>query len=84
MTNGRQRARWLAELVSDVQRYLSRTREALEADQVRRAVALLQDARREALAESEGGELIERSNLTNQASSIKSEDSNTRDRQEAP
>lgn len=84
MTNGRQRARWLAELVSEAQRYLSRAREAPEADQVRRAVALLQDARREALAESEGGEIIERSNLTNQASSIKSEGNSPRDRQESP
>jgi hypothetical protein len=53
MTNGRHRARWLAELVSDTQHYLSRAREAPEADLVRRAAALLQDARKTALAEVE-------------------------------
>jgi DNA-binding MurR/RpiR family transcriptional regulator len=53
VTNGKHRARWLAELVSDTQHYLSRAREAPEADLVRRAAALLQDARRVALAEVE-------------------------------
>jgi hypothetical protein len=51
VTNKKHRARWLAELVSDAQHYLSRAREAPEADLVRRAAALLQDARSKALAE---------------------------------
>jgi hypothetical protein len=62
MTNGRHRARWLAELVSEAQRYLARAREAPEAADVRRALALLQDARGKALAEvDEGGEQREES-----------------------
>jgi hypothetical protein len=52
VTNGKHRARWLAELVSEAQRYLTRAREAPEADLVRRAVALLQDARKTALADA--------------------------------
>ena len=56
MTNGRHRARWLAEIVSEAQRYLSRAREAPEADQVRRALSLLQAARETALADEARGE----------------------------
>ena len=56
MTNGRHRARWLAELVSDTQRYLAKAREAPEAAEVRRALALLQDARKKALADVGEGE----------------------------
>jgi len=51
VTNGRHRARWLAELVSEAQRYLARAREAPEASDVRRAITLLQDARVKALAD---------------------------------
>jgi len=51
MTNGRHRARWLAEMVSEAQRYLARAREAPEAAEVRRAVEALQEARGKALAE---------------------------------
>jgi hypothetical protein len=58
MCNGKQRARQLAEIVSDVQRYLAKNRESTEAGQVRRVVDLLQDARKTALSEaSEGDEL---------------------------
>jgi hypothetical protein len=53
VTNGKHRARWLAEMVSDAQHYVSKAREAPEADLVRRAAALLQDARKTALAEVE-------------------------------
>ena len=50
MTNGRHRARQLAELVSDVQRYLARNRESPEVEDVRRALASLESARQAALA----------------------------------
>jgi hypothetical protein len=53
VSNGRHRARWLAELVSEAQRYLTRAREAPEAADVRRALALLQDARAKALSETD-------------------------------
>jgi hypothetical protein len=57
VSNGRHRARWLAELVSEAQRYLARAREAPEAADVRRALDSLQNARAKALAEDgEGGE----------------------------
>jgi DNA-binding MurR/RpiR family transcriptional regulator len=56
VTNGKHRARWLAELVSDAQSYLARAREAPEAADVRRAIALLQDARRAALADVREGD----------------------------
>ena len=48
--NGRHRARLLAEMVSDAQHYLSRTREAPEADEVRKATSHLEEARQKALA----------------------------------
>jgi hypothetical protein len=54
VTNGRHRARWLAEMVSDAQHYVSKAREAPEADLVRRAASLLQDARKEALSDAGG------------------------------
>jgi hypothetical protein len=56
VSNGKHRARWLAELVSETQRYLARAREAPEAADVRRALALLQDARAKALAEDGEGD----------------------------
>lgn len=49
MTNGKHRARWLADIISEVQRYLSRTREAPEAENIRKALAQLNDARQTAL-----------------------------------
>ena len=50
--NGRHRARLLAELVSDAQHYVSRAREAPEADEVRKAISHLEEARQQALAAS--------------------------------
>jgi hypothetical protein len=47
--NSRHRARLLAELVSDAQHYASRTREAPEADEVRKAISHLEEARQRAL-----------------------------------
>ena len=49
MTNGRHRARWMAEIISELQRYASKTREAPETGHVRKALANLDDARRSAL-----------------------------------
>jgi len=49
MTNGKHRARWLADIISEVQRYLSKTREAPEVDHVRRSLSSLDEARRKAL-----------------------------------
>lgn len=49
MTNGRHRARWLAEMVSEAQRYLDKAREAPEASQIRRVIEVLQDTRKTVL-----------------------------------
>jgi hypothetical protein len=49
MTNGKHRARWLADIISEVQRYLSRTHEAPEVDNIRKALAQLNDGRQIAL-----------------------------------
>jgi hypothetical protein len=49
MMNGKQRARWLAEIVSEAQRCLSREREAPEAKHLRQAIDHLNDARQTAL-----------------------------------
>ena len=38
MTNGKHRARWLADIISETQRYLSKAREAPEANAVRQAL----------------------------------------------
>ncbi len=56
MSNGRHRARQLAELVSDVQRYLAKNREAPEVGEVRKAVSALENARQAALASQATGE----------------------------
>lgn len=56
MSNGKHRARWLSEMVSEGQRYLAKAREAPEAAQVRQALALLQDARQTALADTKDGD----------------------------
>lgn len=48
--NGRHRARLLAEMVSDAQHYASRSREAPEIDEVRKAISHLEEARQKALA----------------------------------
>lgn len=49
MTNGKHRARWLADISSEVQRYLKMAKEAPEVDNVRRTLSILDDARRTAL-----------------------------------
>lgn len=49
MMNGKQRARWLAEIVSETQHCLSKTREAPEAEHLRQAINHLHDARQTAL-----------------------------------
>ena len=49
MMNGKQRARWLADMISELQRFTSKAREAPEANDVRKALASLDDARRAAL-----------------------------------
>ena len=49
MMNGRQRARWLAVMISELQRHHSRAGAAPEAGHVRRALAALDEARRSAL-----------------------------------
>ena len=49
MMNGKQRARWLSDLISDLQRFTSKSQSAPEAGHVRKALACLDDARRSAL-----------------------------------
>ena len=49
MTNGKHRARWLADIISETQRYLSKAREAPESSAVRQALTKLADARQAAL-----------------------------------
>ena len=49
MTNGKHRARWLADIISETQRYLSKAREAPEANAVRQALSRLAEARQAAL-----------------------------------
>ncbi len=59
MTNGKHRARWLAELISDAQHYLSRAREAPEAGEVRQAISHIENARQAALASDAQDDLEE-------------------------
>jgi hypothetical protein len=49
MTNGKHRARWLADIISEVQRYHSKAREAPESAAVRQALSRLAEARQAAL-----------------------------------
>lgn len=49
MTNGKHRARWLADIISETQRYLSKAREAPEANAIRQALSRLAEARQAAL-----------------------------------
>ena len=49
MMNGKQRARWLSDLISELQRFTSKAKDAPEAGHVRKALASLDDARRSAL-----------------------------------
>ena len=48
MMNGKQRARWLADLISELQRFTSKSKEAPEAGHVRKALNSLDEARRAA------------------------------------
>ena len=52
MMNGKQRARWLTDLISELQRFTSKAREAPEAGHVRKALNSLDEARRAALEAS--------------------------------
>ena len=54
MTNGKHRARWLADIISEVQRYLSKVRETPEASLIRQALSKLADARQAALESDTG------------------------------
>jgi hypothetical protein len=49
MMNGKQRARWLSDCISELQRFTSKAKDAPEAGDVRKALASLDDARRTAL-----------------------------------
>jgi hypothetical protein len=49
MMNGKQRARWLADCISELQRFTSKAKDAPEAGLVRKALANLDEARRAAL-----------------------------------
>ena len=49
MMNGKQRARWLADLISDLQRFASKAQTAPEMGHVRKALNSLDEARRAAL-----------------------------------
>ena len=49
MMNGKQRARWLADLISELQRFTSKAKDAPETGHVRKALGSLDDARRSAL-----------------------------------
>jgi hypothetical protein len=46
MMNGKQRARWLAEMISEIQRYVSKSKDASECGLVQQALNNLHDARR--------------------------------------
>lgn len=46
--NGKQRARWLSDVISETQRYLAKAKETPEAPMVQRALNELDDARRKA------------------------------------
>ena len=50
--NGKQRARWLSDLISELQRFTSKAKDAPEAGHVRKALGSLDEARRAALESS--------------------------------
>ena len=52
--NGKQRARWYADVISDLQRAQKQAAGHLDEELVRGAVAMLQGARTRALASSDG------------------------------
>jgi hypothetical protein len=49
MMNGKQRARWLSDMISESQRYISKSKGQPETPSVSKTIALLEDARRIAL-----------------------------------
>jgi len=49
MMNGKQRARWLSDLITELQRFASKAKSAPEAGHVSKALANLDDGRRMAL-----------------------------------
>lgn len=46
MLNNKQRSRWLSEVVSEVQRYLSKSPDSPESGRVRQALSILADAKK--------------------------------------
>lgn len=46
MLNNKHRARWLSDIISELQRYAKKSQECLEAPLVQQALARLDDARR--------------------------------------
>lgn len=49
MMNNKQRARWLSDLISETQRYISKAKDQTETPLVQRALNALDDARRKVL-----------------------------------
>jgi hypothetical protein len=49
MMNGKHRARWLADMISEAQRYISKAKGAPETADVQKALNLLDDAKRTAI-----------------------------------
>jgi hypothetical protein len=49
MMNNKQRARWLSDLISETQRYLSKSKDKPEVPLVQKALNALDDARRKLL-----------------------------------
>jgi len=49
MMNNKQRSRWLSDMISEAQRYISKAKDQAETALVQKAVNLLDDARRVAL-----------------------------------
>ena len=50
--NGKQRARWLSDLIAELQRFTSKAKDAPETGPVRKALNSLDEARRAALESS--------------------------------
>lgn len=50
--NGKQRARWLSDLIAELQRFTSKAKDAPETGHVRKALNSLDEARRAALESS--------------------------------
>lgn len=56
MMNSKQRARWLSDLISEAQRYVSKSRGQPETPMVSKAMCALEDARRVALDHADPAE----------------------------